>query len=119
MKAYKGRVMKKMILLITLTISTFSFAGPGHGHSHGNKAPAVKMEKTQEIGKYHVDRLVKAKKIDASWSTATYAISEKKRFGHKVEWVVTFTNDKGVKGKKIFVFLRLSGEFVAVNFTGK
>ena len=42
-----------------------------------------------------------------------------KKFGKKTEWVVTFNNKKGLKGKKLFIFLKLNGDFVAANFTGK
>lgn len=100
-----------------LTFSSLSLAGPGHGHSHGN--PAISLEKTKAIGRYHVERLVKSKKIDASWSSSTYAKSEKKKFGKKVEWIVIFENKSGVKGKKIYIFLNLSGEYIAANFTGR
>jgi len=33
--------------------------------------------------------------------------------------VVTFLNEKSSKNKKIFIFLKVTGEFVAANFTGK
>lgn len=115
--------MNTLILLTALLLSTVSFAGPGGGHSHGHGhshgAPAISKEKTGEIGRYHVERLVKAGKLNASWKSAKFDKSEKKVFSGKKEWVVTFDNDKGVKGKKLYVFLKLSGEFVAANFTGK
>ena len=109
--------MKTLILLTSLILSTVSFAGAGHGHSHA--APAVSKEKIQEIGKHHIERLVKAGKLDASWKEASFDKSEKKKFGKKTEWIVTFNNKKGVKGKKLYIFLKLSGKFVAANFTGK
>lgn len=109
--------MKSLLLIATLVLSMTSFAGPGHGHSHG--APAISKEKTVEIGKYHVQRLIKNKKLDVSWKNAKYDSSEKKTFGKKTEWLVIFNNDKGIKGKKLYIFLKLSGEFVAANFTGK
>lgn len=115
--------MKSFLIIGTLVLSFSSFAGPGgghsHGHSHSHHKPAVSKEKTMEIGKYHVERLVKSGKIDATWKDAKYANSEKKKFGKKTEWVVTFDNEKGVKGKKLYIFLKTSGEFVAANFTGK
>ena len=113
--------MKMLTIIIALLVSTITFAGPGGGHSHGHShgAPAVSKEKTGEIGRYHIERLVKAGKIDGSWKSSTYGKSEKKTFGKKTEWVVTFDNEKGVKGKKLYIFLKESGEFVAANFTGK
>ena len=109
--------MKTLMVLIALTVSFTTFAGPGHGHSHG--APAISQEKTGEIGRKHVERLIKAGKIDASWKMAIFDKSEKKVTAGKKEWVVTFNNEKGVKGKKLYIFLKLSGKFVAANFTGK
>jgi hypothetical protein len=115
--------MKTLILLTSLILSTANFAGPGGGHSHGHGhshgARSISKEKTGEIGRYHVERLVKAKKIDASWKSAIFDNSEKKNFKGRTEWVVTFNNEKGFKGKKLYIFLKVSGDFVAANFTGK
>lgn len=115
--------MKISIILTSLLLSTVSLAGPGGGHSHGHRhshrAHKISKEKTGELGRFHVDRLVKAGKLDKSWKQSTLDKSEKKKFGKKTEWVVTFNNEKGVKGKKLYIFLKLSGDFVAANFTGK
>lgn len=111
--------MKKLVLSLFITFSAQSFAGPGHNHSHSHGhshgGPEISMEQSTKVGKHHVSRLVKLKKIDASWLEAKLDKSEMKNN----EWVVTFNNDKGIKGKKLFVFLKKSGEFVAANFTGK
>lgn len=115
--------MKSLFLIVTLVLSASSFAGPGgghsHGHSHGHSKKAVSKEQTKELGKKEIARLVKKGKLDASWIHGTFANSEKKKFGKKTEWVVTYDNQKGVKGKKLYLFLSLSGKFVAANFTGK
>tara|TARA_B100001248_G_scaffold227481_1_gene185936 strand:- start:2999 stop:3337 length:339 start_codon:yes stop_codon:yes gene_type:complete len=112
--------MKALLITITLLFSLSSYAGPGHGHSHGgSKAVVIDEGKTIEIAKFHINRLVKSEKLDGSWNEAKYDSSEKKKFGSKTEWVVSFGNEKGIKGKKLYVFLKLSGEFVAANFTGK
>lgn len=116
--------MKTLILVSALVFSTTIFAGPGggahsHGHGHSQAAPAISKEKTQEIGKFHISRLVKAEKLESTWSEAVYDQSEKKVFSGSEEWVVTFTNEKSTKEKKLFIFLKISGEFVAANFTGK
>jgi hypothetical protein len=115
--------MKNLLLIGTLLISFTSFAGPGGGHSHGHGhshgAPKISKEKTGELGRSHIERLIKSGKLDASWKSATFDKSEKKNFKGKTEWVVTFNNEKGVKGKKLYIFLKLSGDFVAANFTGK
>ena len=111
--------MKTLILAFIITLTSLSFAGPGHGHSHAHHAPMIKQDKTQEIGQYHVKRLIKAGKLDSSWMKSTFEKSELKTFSGQKEWVVSFKNDKGVKGKVLYIFLKTSGEFVAANFTGK
>ncbi len=130
--------MKILITVLTVAMSFALHAGPGHNHSHGNsqghshsndhghshghshkKAKPVSKEKAGLIGKQHVHRLIKAGKIDSSWSSSLIGTTEQKKFGKNEEWVVTFDNEKGVKGKKLYVFLTLSGKFVAANFTGK
>mgnify|MGYP006269865545 CR=1 FL=1 len=115
--------MKTLIILTSLILSTASFAGPGGGHSHGHGhshgTHKISKEKTGELGRSHIERLIKSGKLDSSWKSATFDKSEKKNFKGKTEWVVTFNNEKGVKGKKLYIFLKLSGDFVAANFTGK
>lgn len=111
--------MKALLFLITLSIITPSFAGSDHshgnGHSHSHAPRETKKETTGVIGRTHIERLVKLEKLDASWKKAIFEKSIMK----KNEWVVTFNNEKGVKGKKLYIFLKKSGEFVAANFSGK
>jgi hypothetical protein len=109
--------MKTLIFLTSLILSTASFTGLGHGHSHGHTQ--ISKKKTEKMGRYHVERLIKSEKLDASWKTAIFDKSETKSFKGETKWVVIFNNEKSVKGKKLYIFLKLSGEFVAANFTGK
>lgn len=117
--------MKILVLIISLSFSLTLLSGPGHkhggghSHSHEKKVPVVSKEKTIELGKSHIERLIKKGKIDASWKNATHEKSIQKVFKDKKEWLVTFDNENGLKGKKLYIFLKLSGEFVAANFTGK
>lgn len=115
--------MKIITILSLLLISTLTFAGPGGGHSHGHghshSSPDISKDKTKELGAFHIKRLIKSEKLNASWKDATYVSSEKKVFGKQKEWVITFDNKKGIKGKKLYIFLKLSGDFVAANFSGK
>jgi hypothetical protein len=114
--------MKYILISIFTLFSVQSFAGDGHGHSHGSdghghshKRREIKKERTGVIGRIQVERLVNEKKLDASWKNASF----EKSVLIKGEWLVTFKNDKGVKGSKLYIFLKKSGEFVAANFTGK
>lgn len=117
----------KYILLILLVSTTITFAGPGHGHSHGHDGHghdhAVKKSIDQKQVRLRameqVMVLIEKKKIDNSWNKATFDSAKLIDFNGKKEWKVIFTNDKGVKGKKLYLFLKHSGEFVAANFTGK
>lgn len=120
---YKGDIMKILTILMMLILTTNSYASGTHkhgkgGHSH-SYAKKITKSQAQEKGLFHVRRLVKSNKIKASWQEATFVNAEQKVFGKKKEWVVTFSNEKGVKGKVIYIFLNLSGKFVAANFTGK
>lgn len=117
--------MKALILITMFVMGTTAWAGPGHSHSHtkpgghSHGPTTLNQKEAKEAGEFHVERLVKLKKIDKSWLKATHEKSEQKKFGKKTEWLVTFLNEKGVKGKKLYIFLKPSGEFVAANFTGK
>lgn len=127
--------MKTSILFALLAYCSISFAGSGHdhsqghghshghshgqGHSHTHAAKSINEQQARDTGKSHIERLIKSEKIDASWSGATFEKAETKTYGKKNEWVVTFLNEKGMKGKKLYIFLSQSGDFVAANFTGK
>ncbi len=114
----------KIISLITFSLlSISSFAGPGHNHDHGHSHPHGSHGKKQSINKLQaktlaMDRikvLVFKGKIDSSWRESKFQKSTK----IKEEWLVTYTNENGLNGKTIYIFLDLSGKFVAANFTGK
>lgn len=126
--------MKMITLLMSLTISTLTFAGigggahsHGHGHSHTasgghetpKKAEEVDAKKAEKFARNKVRVLAFQDKIDESWNKAELKSAEVKEFEGKKEWLVTFSNEKGKKGKILYVFLKLNGEFVAANFTGK
>ena len=82
--------------------------GHGHGHSHGDghghshKKRDIKKSRTGVIGRIQVERLVNEKKIDESWKMSSFEGSVLK----DGEWLVTFKNEKGVKGKKLYIFLK-------------
>lgn len=116
--------MKIILFALTALLSTTAFAGPGHGHSHGNEekvstSVTIDAQKSQEIGKTHIKRLIEAGKIDSTWEQAIFDKAEKKTVNNKTEWLVTFNNEEGEAGKKLYIFLKTNGDFVAANFTGK
>ena len=73
--------MKYLLLIGALTFSFSSFAGPGgghsHGHSHSHSKKSISKDKTGEVGRYHVERLAKAGKIDTSWKSCTLLARER------------------------------------------
>ena len=77
----------------------------------------LSWQKKNAEGKIRV--LIFQEKIDKSWENAKFENAEIKETKSVKEWLVTFTNEKGVKGKKLYIFLKLNGDFVAANFTGK
>ena len=112
----------KIALIFLLAVTSFtSIAGPGGGHSHGHghSHSSIAKNKTESIGRVQIDRLIKSGKINKSWKESQFDKTIKKKFSGKPEWVVTFKNEKGVKGKTLYIFLKESGAFVAANFSGK
>ncbi len=120
--------MKTLTLLIALTLSANTFGSGGHdhgsshshgGHTHSHKVKEVSKEQATKNAKENIERLISSKKIDSSWKNSKLDSSVKKKFNGKTEWLLTFSNEEGKKGKKLYIFLTLSGDFVAANFTGK
>lgn len=118
-------MFRSLLIVGGLLVGSYSFAGPGHGHSHGLIDPCKKLatsdvkKSSVQVGQCHINRLIKKGKINASWKDASYKESVKKDFSGRKEWVVTFGNEKGEKGKTLYIFLNLKGGFVAANFSGK
>ena len=130
--------MKRIVLLIVLSFSISLFAGTGHGHNHdkghghshgrghshgGEEKPVKKVTPTKddiiELAIQRIKVLIFKEKINGSWSKSNLATAEIKTTEKVKEWFLTFENEKGIKGKKLYFYYSLSGEFVAVNFTGK
>jgi hypothetical protein len=118
--------MKLFIILMSIIFCTGSFdisAHSNHHHSHKKrkvkKKSVVSVEQTVELAKQQIKRLITDEKIDPSWENAMYTSSEKKKFDEKYEWVIIFSNEKGIKGQTLYIFLKLTGEYIAANFTGK
>jgi hypothetical protein len=121
--------MKILTILFSLLISSFSFAGIGkghdHGHSHGGKTHShektikVDAQKAEELARNKVRVLAFQEKIESSWNDSKLGTAKLKKIKNKSEWVLTFKNEKGSKGKILYIFLKPTGEFIAANFTGK
>ena len=113
-------------LATTLVLSSLLFgapviAGSGHDHGHSHAQAPVNKEAAEINADKAVASLVVSGKIDKSWELIMASSSEKKDFSGRSEWVVIFVNEKitDTAKQKLFVFLTLSGEFIAANYTGK
>ena len=116
--------MRLVILPIFFVLSLFSinsFAGSGHSHGHGHSHEPVNQATANLKAKKIVLNLIKQKVINKSWESTTVSSSEKKVFNGKQEWVVSFVNKKiaDIKKRKLYIFLSLTGGYIAANYTGK
>ncbi|MDH5518308.1 MAG: DUF6488 family protein [Gammaproteobacteria bacterium] len=116
--------MKFTTLLFGLTLGLFSLtviAGSGHDHGHGHSHAPVDQATAKVMASKIITSFVKQKTIDESWLSVTDSTVEKKVFNGQQEWVVSFVNEKisDAKKRKLYVFLSLSGDYVAANYTGK
>ena len=116
--------MKLNTLLLSFTLSLFSMlavAGGGHNHGHGHSHAPVNQATANSKATKILKSFVKQKTIDKSWGSASVSSFEKKSFNGKQEWVVSFMNGKiaDAKKRKLYIFLTLSGDYIAANYTGK
>ena len=108
-----------VIIIIVLPLLAFTaIAGPGHDHSHSHDP--VTQQEAEQLAMKQVERLVKKGKIDNSWQSMPVSTVETKQFGDSTEWVVAFNNQSLPDPAKqtLYVFLSMSGEYLAANFTG-
>ena len=118
--------MQAVIFSFMLTLSpVVALAGSDHDHGHddghGHSHDPVTQSQAEQVATKSVAMLVDKGKIDSSWKAANVAKSEKKKFGSNMEWVVSFNNKKINDASKqtLYVFLSLTGEYIAANYTGK
>jgi len=92
----------------------------GHGHSHGHEAVEVTKTQAEQIASDRVAMYVDQGKIDASWKSVAPSSAETKVYNGHPEWVVTFNNGSVSDPAKqtLYVFLTLTGDHVAANYTG-
>ncbi|MFZ5758602.1 MAG: DUF6488 family protein [Thermodesulfobacteriota bacterium] len=87
----------------------------GDGHDHANE---LSQEQIQEKASSYVATIVEKGKLAASWNGIPpgKAIETAEH-----EWLVSFHNphEKDLDKQTLYLFLSLSGEYRAANFTGK
>jgi hypothetical protein len=118
MTHYKGEIMKKLLLVSALFLA---LPTTGFGHSDHHHEEAVDKTKATSMSRTYLLDLIKKKKIDATWGKADFLKVEQKKFGKHMEWVATYKNKttKDEKKSKLYIFMKLSGKYIAANFTGK
>ena len=101
-----------LMMLFALTATT-AHAGAGHDH-------AVELSQSQILEKASglVARIVEKGQLEDSWRQVKPQ-EAKENSGH--EWVVVFFNPeiKDSGKQTLYMFLTLSGKYIAANFTGK
>lgn len=118
--------MRKIIfcLMVMIAFTAVPALGAGghddhghHGHGHDHSAELSKAQVIEKASGYVV-KLIKKGKLDASWEFVP-AKEAKENSAH--EWVVTFSNSDIEDPEKqiLYMFLTLSGKYIAANFTGK
>ena len=111
-----------LFFAFSLILSTTAIAGGGHnhGHGHGPAATPVNQATAKTNATKEVASLVKRKKLDKSWSDVKVNSIEKQTFNGKAEWLVTFVNSEVTDKtkQKLYVFLTLSGDYIAANYSG-
>ena len=85
-----------------------------------NDAP-VDQKYAVKIASVIVERLAKGKKIDESWNGVKAKSAIVRQYPHGKEWVIAFRNPKIKRqsNRILYIFLTLSGKYVAVNYTGQ
>ena len=112
-------VFFKSMIAISLFYTLPLTAGSGARYYIGQPAPIgekVAVLKAKEF----ITTLIDKKKLDDSWGLLSAQNAEKKIYQDRPEWVILFVNDKikDVEKKNLYIFMKLNGEFLAINHTG-
>lgn len=116
--------MKIQAFIFSFVLTLFScasIAGSDHDHGHGHSHEPVSQQQAEQVAGQVLSTLVDKEVIDSSWKNIETGKSEKKEFGGNLEWVVSYKNEAvSDPGKQtLYIFLTLSGEYLAANYTGE
>ena len=114
--------IKSIIFTLALSVvSLAAMAGAGHDHDDGHSHDPVSQGQAEMAAMKNVARLVEKDKINKSWKSIGVLKSEKKKFGNNEEWVVSFKNESisDTSKQTLYIFLSLTGDYIAANYTGK
>lgn len=110
-----------LLLLSSLFFALPVIAGSGHDHGHSHAQAPVNQDAAKRSADKVIASLVERDKIDTSWSSISASSVEKIMLNSRPEWRVIFINEKitDTDKQKLYVFLTIGGEYIAVNYTGK
>lgn len=110
------RLVLMLLLATGLLNARMALAHGGDEHSH----KPITEAQAKERAVAEVAVLSGNGKVEKLWTKQEPSIA-KQKFGSQTEWVATFENRdaKELLKKRLYVFLSLSGEFLAANHTGK
>jgi Family of unknown function (DUF6488) len=122
-QTYLENPMKQFTLALFFSMLFFvtpALAGSGHSHGPAKVQAPVSGEVAANRALEAVKELASAGKIDASWAEIKESKVEQKTFNNGPEWVVMYKNQEINDAAKqtLYVFLTLSGKYIAANFTG-
>lgn len=107
--------VRSTVIVFLFTLLAFgATAGPGHSHE------PVTQEKAEQIASRIVSTLVEKMVVEDSWMSSEVKESRQKKFEGRKEWVVSYQNDavEDPSMRTLYIFLTLSGEYIAANYTG-
>ncbi len=115
------KILKTSLVLLLLLFGSSVVAGTGHDHGHSHAQAPVSQEVAKKNAYKVMASLVKRDKIDKSWSSISVNSVDKKVINGRPEWVAIYINEKitNPDKQKLYVFLTIGGEYIAVNYTGK
>jgi hypothetical protein len=109
-------------MILCFVASFFPLAGmAGGGHDHGHSHATVTQGQAEDAAMKRVMMLAEKGKIDSSWKSVAVENSVKKKYGNRMEWVVSFKNENIEDQTKqtLYIFLSTAGKYIAANYSGK
>ncbi|PHS22658.1 MAG: hypothetical protein COA83_11295 [Methylophaga sp.] len=110
----------KTLLVLLLLLGSSVMAGSEHDHGHSHAPAPVNQATAEKNADKVIASLLERDKIDKSWSTIKVSSIEEKELNGRPEWVVIYINEKitNTDKQKLYVFMTIGGEYIAVNYTG-
>lgn len=115
------RVYSLFVALALSALSPMTQASLGlpAGHNHTVQNPIVRDE-ALDIAARILEKLVEKNFVATSWLSVKPAAADKNKTATGEEWKIRFNNPKEIDPAKrsVYIFLTVTGEYIAANFTG-